>query len=977
MKRILLFFLLLVGMATAGNAQTKIIMGDMNRDETITIADVTNLVNVLLGKSEMQYITRADFGASVTGITLDQTTLTLADGGSASLTATVPPADAGDQSIVWTSSNPAVATVSSGNGQCELFLVSYDAENKMAVIRTIREITGWGLAESKAFVEGTLPASLGTFDAATAATHKATLEEAGATVSISGGEGGTVTAVAPGIAVITVTTVDGGYTATCMVTVFNSETGGHEYVDMGEGQLWATMNVGATNPEDTGDYFAWGETTAKSSYSWDNYQWGSSDTALTKYVTNNAYGTPDGKNVLEPEDDAATANWGDAWRTPTEDEWNWLRSNCGWTWTDDFNGTGVKGFVATSNITSNSIFLPASGNSDGSEGEYGYGWSSTLFYDNAFAIDMCLYPSTYVFGTEGNYRYLGMPVRPVCSPYQHVAVTGIELNSSSISLEIGQSFIPILNATVLPANASNKNIVWTCSDETVVHFVNTSNTGGYMAGVSPGTATITATTVDGGFTASCEVTVSGVPVTEVTLDKTSLTLAPGETYTLTAIVLPEDASIKDVTWSSSNPNDVYVSSEGKVTALASNGFSTITATAAGGHTATCDVTVKYVAASEIVLDKTSLTLAAGNSAVLKATVLPENTTNPLVFWSSSDETVATVSSGLVTAAQDCRGGTATITASSTLDPSAGVTATCEVTVTVPVTEIVITNTTLSLFVGSTFTLGASVRPVYATNPNILWSSSDPSVATVTSDGVVTGVGIGTSTITATSEDSGITASCVVTVTYDCVDMGDGLKWATCNIGAENPWDYGDYFAWGETEPKEDYSWATYKHLLSGQSDWRFINKYQVEDGQTSALWYYEGVFSGDGKTVLEPEDDAATANWGGNWRMPTKAEWDNLRNTNKFVWTWTDDYNGTGVCGYTVSSKIPGYVGNTIFLPAAGHYLNSSLTLAGSLGYYWSSSLYSGYSNDAWQQSFKFSVFPTSSSNSRYYGQSIRPVYSK
>ena len=958
--------LLLLFVATAGNAQTRIIMGDMNRDDKVTIADVTNLVNVLLGKSEMQYITRADFGKPVTGITIDQTSLTLGEGGTATLTATVVPADAGDTGVIWTSSDPSVVTVTSGNGQCELYLESFGSE-KLKVINVVKTITGLGLKDAKELVESA-PVSLGTYDAATAATYKADLEEAGATVTlIDGGTGGEVTAVALGTAVITATTVDGGYTATCTVTVFNSVVAGHECVDMGNGQLWATTNVGANSPEEYGDFFAWGETVAKTTYDWTNYAWGSSATSLTKYVTESSYGTVDGKTMLEAGDDAATANWGEGWRTPTEDEWNWLRSHCDWQWTNDYDGTGVAGYVVTSLSNSNSIFFPAAGNSEGGAGEYGYSWSSTLHYSNSFAIGMWLHPSDLIRGTGGEYRNAGMTVRPVCTPYQQVAVTGIELSPSSVSLDLGQSFIPILTATILPENASNKNISWTCSDENIVRFVKTGVSQGYLGAEAPGSATITDTTADGGYTATCEVTVSGVPVTSVTLDKESLVLTPGESYTLTATVLPEDASIKTVTWTSSNPDDVYVNNEGKITALALNGFSTITATAAGGQTATCDVTVRYVPVSGITLDKTEMTLAAGQSAVLTASVLPEDATNPTVFWSSSDETVAKVVNGLVTADENCHGGTATITVSSTLDPTAGVTATCEVTVTVPVTGVGMYSGTYNLFVGDTRKLTAWVIPGYATNQNILWSSSDTSVATVASDGLVTAVGIGTSTITATSEDGGFTASVVVNVTYNYVEMGDGLKWATCNVGAVNPWEYGDYFAWGETEPKEDYSWATYKFMLTGKSDWRYITKYQTADGTTDALWYYDGIFTGDGKTELEPEDDAATANWGEGWRMPTAEEWENLKDTNKFVWTWTTDYNGTGVKGYTVTSKAPGYVGNQIFLPAAGYRYDSSLSGAGSYGYYWSRTLYSDRPSGARD-------FGGSGYDDRYYGQSVRPV---
>ena len=206
-----------------------------------------------------------------------------------------------------------------------------------------------------------------------------------------------------------------------------------------------------------------------------------------------------------------------------------------------------------------------------------------------------------------------------------------------------------------------------------------------------------------------------------------------------------------------------------------------------------------------------------------------------------------------------------------------------------------------------------------------------------------------------------------------VEMGDGLKWATMNVGANSETDYGDYFAWGETSTKTDYSWATYQHLYPGMSTYTGINKYQIADNQTSAMWYYDGEFIGDGKTELERTDDAASAIWGGTWRMPTDEEWTELRNTDKFIWSWTESYNGTGVKGYTVTSRVPGYVGNQIFLPAAGYRSGTSLYSAGSGGYYWSSSLNTGYSSYAWSVYFNSSSV-LRSYDDRYYGQSVRPV---
>ena len=185
--------------------------------------------------------------------------------------------------------------------------------------------------------------------------------------------------------------------------------------------------------------------------------------------------------------------------------------------------------------------------------------------------------------------------------------------------------------------------------------------------------------------------------------------------------------------------------------------------------------------------------------------------------------------------------------------------------------------------------------------------------------------------------------------HEYVDLGlpSGLKWATMNVGANCPEEYGDYFAWGETAPKDDYDWNTYKFTTDGGS----------------TFTKYNGT---DGKTTLDPEDDAAAVNWGGKWRMPTDAEWKELK-TN-CTWTWT---TLNGVNGYEVKSKTNG---NSIFLPAAGGRGNDYMGKAGDAGYYWSSSLNPDIPDCALYMYF-VSEYVDRYNNSRYYGQSVRPVY--
>lgn len=192
--------------------------------------------------------------------------------------------------------------------------------------------------------------------------------------------------------------------------------------------------------------------------------------------------------------------------------------------------------------------------------------------------------------------------------------------------------------------------------------------------------------------------------------------------------------------------------------------------------------------------------------------------------------------------------------------------------------------------------------------------------------------------------------------HEYVDLGlpSRLKWATCNVGATAPEEYGDYFAWGEVEPKTTYNWSTYKYCNGSSST---LTKYCNNSS------YGNNGFT-DNKTILNPEDDAATANWGGNWRMPTKAEQDELRNN--CTWDWTTQ---NGVNGY----KVIGPNGNSIFLPAAGDMYGGALDSAGSLGYYWSSSLYTDNPSNAYNVGFGSDYVDWYYIN-RFCGFSVRPV---
>ena len=182
--------------------------------------------------------------------------------------------------------------------------------------------------------------------------------------------------------------------------------------------------------------------------------------------------------------------------------------------------------------------------------------------------------------------------------------------------------------------------------------------------------------------------------------------------------------------------------------------------------------------------------------------------------------------------------------------------------------------------------------------------------------------------------------------HEYVDLGLSVKWATCNVGANAPEEYGDYFAWGETTTKSDYSSSN-------------CPTYGLSISQLQTQGYI------DGEGNLTPQYDAAAANWGGNWRMPTKAEMQEL--INNCTWKWTTQ---NGVKGY----KVEGPNGNSIFLPAAGYRYGSSLDYAGSYGGYWSSSPDEGLDGRAYYLFF-YSDNLRMSNFDRYNGRSVRPVF--
>ena len=340
----------------------------------------------------------------------------------------------------------------------------------------------------------------------------------------------------------------------------------------------------------------------------------------------------------------------------------------------------------------------------------------------------------------------------IYAKFDEIKPTSVTLNKSSETIYVGAGTIS-LKQTVKPANAANTSVTWTSSNNNVAKV----NSNGVVTPVGPGTATITCTCKgDTSVKATFKVTVKQY-VNKLSLSASSDEVFQGNTLQLTATVTPSNASNKALSWATSNASIATVDSNGKVTGVAP-GTATITVTAKDRNTVKATFTVHVlVPVTGITLDKSSAVLYTNNTAGLQlnATLTPSNANAASVSWSSSNTSVATVnSSGKVVPVAP---GTTTITCRSKSDSN--VTATCTITVKQYVTKITLSGSTNEIYQGNTLQLSSTVAPSNATDKSLTWTSSDDAIATVSSSGLVTGVGSGHVVITATANDgSNVSAS---------------------------------------------------------------------------------------------------------------------------------------------------------------------------------------------------------------------------
>lgn len=401
----------------------------------------------------------------------------------------------------------------------------------------------------------------------------------------------------------------------------------------------------------------------------------------------------------------------------------------------------------------------------------------------------------------------------------------------------------------------------------------------------------------------------------VTLNESSLELTKGESYKLEASVMPVYSAYKSFLWTSSNTSVVTVNDNGLVTAIGS-GAATVTATTQyGGVSAKCAVRV-YNMPESIELSADAVDLAVGESIKITATIHPEDVKDKTPLWSSSDKSVASVSSdGTVTGVSE---GEATITAQS----SNGISASASVIVkNLSVESVSLSKSELTLMVGSFSKLAETITPSNAADKRLTWLSSESSVASVSSDGLICAKAIGTAIISVITHDRNKVAKCTLTVVESdtqpkAIDLGLSVKWGSKNVGASSPEDYGQYFSWGETEPKTSFFWDNY---IWGTGTYSNFTK------------YYDGDY-----TSLASADQVPSIRYTSKWRMPTCIQIKELIDN----CTWKET-TLNGVDGYEVKSNKNS---NSIFIPKSGSFRNSaSLSFAGYEACLWGSTYCCSY----------------------------------
>ena len=687
-------------------------------------------------------------------------------------------------------------------------------------------------------------------------------------------------------------------------------------IDLGLSVKWASFNLGASSPEEYGDHYAWGDTEPCVNSEWSNYKWcnGAYNT-ITKYNNQEHLGVVDNKTVLDPEDDAASAKLGGNWRMPTQSEWDELLSHCNWEWTSINGVNGIRVTSTVSGYEGSQIFLPAAGDDWGyGLGTNGYYWSSTL-------------------GTSA-------------SGWSSIsAAYDIEFDASSLSVF---SVARFLGLSIRPVNDRlnvDNRIYYTSTDGKIV----TPKSDAF------GQAAIVSNVYEyGQGIITCD-----IPVTEIVKEAFNCSQLVSIDLPYSLRVIGEKAFVfcDDLK---------HITIPEGVTTLGFNAFyscmslssatipsSLVTIKSAPFYGCSSLTSFYGALASEdhrcIVQDGVLRQYAPG--AIEETYTIPAGVSS-IGTWSfmTCDNLREIIIPHYVTKVES--GAIQNLPNLLSIHISSGITeiGSNAFNYDTSLSSITIEATTPPKLGGGAFDQ-TNDCPIYVPAQSVNTYK--------------------TAAVWNNYADRIVPIGGKVDAVPEVIDLGLSVKWASFNLGASKPEEFGDFYAWGETEPyynslipltwKSDksggYAWSSYRFNPSG--DGTSFNKY-----------------TGSDYSVLQKEDDAATARLGEEWRMATIDEWLELRNTSNCDWVWQENYNNSGNNGYLVTSKKAGYADKSIFLPAAGDFSGTHYYDSGNRGDYWSSTLKTDSGNGVYAYQPYFSSNNVNwSGTHRFTGCSIRPVF--
>lgn len=626
---------------------------------------------------------------------------------------------------------------------------------------------------------------------------------------------------------------------------------------------------------------------------------------------------------MEYQGDTATALWGKDWRMPTKEELQELMDSCSWEFEKN-----RQGFLVTGR-NGNSIFLPAGGFKSGDRDYLNYG--SGVYLWGSRDLESPEEPRAWMLSAlsgphAGKRLDLGRlsllvsrSIRPVTEqPY--IPIQGIGLNRKRIKLEIGREYK--LNASFIPSDATRKRIFWHSGNSAVAKV----DAHGKVTAVSDGECTIWS--VCGDFKAECQVTVKMPKGYAPPKQQEAVTIFRfGEEVNKTLI---EDLEDFDDTLKLKEVFRTNVGDKAK-------GFQVIISDFTDGELREepgefCLVTVETGGEQYRFKNMDWVTEPLFDNGYFHCVKVAES--RYLLFLKGFD--------------YGCCPGTLTVLA--------------------------IDETGAYIVMSKEYHLREfNSRPFSMT------------VADWYDEYVSDDVTINSTTYTLFIEDGALKKRWVQLYPnqHEYVDLGLSVNWATCNVGADRPEEFGDYYAWGETAPyyiknadTDNGNELRWREGKEAGYDWNsYFDIKTIEPTDYDPIVTF-GHYNTLEKRVIEYYDDAATMNWGGEWRIPRQAEFEELINPDNCTWTWTTI---NGVNGYRVTSRIPGYEGNSIFLPAAGGLSDTEPWLKNAYGWYWSGSIYDKSSDkstsSAYSLSFYFETrFIHMGSGVRSYGYSVRPV---